>query len=81
MVCTRDLVASSRISETIAGVVKSSSAELIRVEVDTAFLIKGPVSRMSECIGFREVSASMMFRGCVLIGVGNVAIVELCCVL
>lgn len=34
----------------------------MRVEMDTAFLIRGPVSRMSECIGFccMGVEFSMM---------------------
>lgn len=34
----------------------------MRVEMDTAFLIRGPVSRMSECIGFCcvGVESSMM---------------------
>lgn len=40
----------------------SSSAELMRVEIDTAFLISGPVSRISECIGFccADVESSMV---------------------
>jgi len=41
-------VASSRISERIAGVVHSSSAALMIVEIDTVFLINGPVSKISE---------------------------------
>jgi hypothetical protein len=30
------------------------------VEIDTTFLIRGPVSKMSECIGFWGVSAAML---------------------
>jgi hypothetical protein len=60
VVSTRDLVAASRISEMMAGVVKISSAELMMVEMETAFLISGPVSRISECIGFWGASVAMM---------------------
>lgn len=37
-----------------------SSAEFMIVEIDTAFLINGPVSRISECMGFWGVSAAIV---------------------
>jgi hypothetical protein len=64
VVCTRDLVASSRISEIIAGVVKISSAELMIVDIDTAFLMSGPVSRIRECMGFWGAPVSILKALC-----------------
>jgi hypothetical protein len=42
--------------------VKISSAELMMVDIETAFLMRGPVSRIRECIGFIVDSVAMF--GC-----------------
>jgi len=52
VVCSRDRVASSRISDMTAGIVYSVSACAIRVDMAISFLIRGPVSRTRLWMGF-----------------------------